>query len=128
MPPPFYAGDYMGAKSALVAGLCLALSGTTINAVSGAAAPAGQIQNINPEVTRRFNQLQPIEENDRMRRQNVEEAQKLVSLAAELKQYSEAMELGGLPPQAVRKAGEAEKLARRIHGRLTERARRIRPH
>jgi septation ring formation regulator EzrA len=128
MPPPFYAGDYMGAKSALVAGLCLALSGTTINAVSGAAAPAGQIQNINPEVTRRFNQLQQIEENDRMRRQNVEEAQKLVSLAAELKQYSEAMELGGLPPQAVRKAGEAEKLARRIHGRLTERARRIRPH
>jgi septation ring formation regulator EzrA len=128
MPPPFYAGDYMGAKSALVAGLCLALSGTTINAVSGAAAPAGQIQNINPEVTRRFNQLQQIEENDRMRRQNIEEAQKLVSLAAELKQYSEAMEIGGLPPQAVRKAGEAEKLARRIHGRLTERARRIRPH
>jgi len=38
------------------------------------------------------------------------------------------MEVGGLPPQAVRKASEAEKLARRIHGRLKERARRIRPH
>jgi hypothetical protein len=116
------------AKYALVAGLCLALSGTTIKAVNGTAAPMGQIQNINPEVTRRFNQLQQIDENDRMRRQNIEEAQKLVSLAAELKQYSEAMEVGGLPPQAVRKAGEAEKLAKRIHGRLTERARRIQPH
>src|SRR4051794_22040701 len=102
----------MGAKSALVAGLCLALSGTTIEAVSSAAAPLAQIQNINPEVTRRFNQLQATEENDRMRRQNLEEAEKLVSLAAELKQYSEAMEVGGLPPQAVHKASEAEKLAR----------------
>jgi hypothetical protein len=118
----------MRAKYALVAGLCLAVSGTTIKAVNGTAAPMGQIQNINPEVTRRFNQLQQIEENDRMRRQNIEEAQKLVSLVAELKEYSEAMEVGGLPPQAVRKAGEAEKLAKRIHGRLKERAGRIRPH
>jgi septation ring formation regulator EzrA len=118
----------MGAKSALVASLCLALSGTTIKAVNGAAAPVAQIQNINPEVTRRFNQLQAIQENERMRRQNIEEAEKLVLLAAELKQYSETMEVGGLPPEAVHKAGEAEKLARRIHGRLKERARRIRPH
>jgi hypothetical protein len=120
----------MGAKSALVASLCLALSGTTIEAVCGVSAPQAQIkiQNISPEVTRRFNQLQEEEENDRMRKQNIEEAQKLVLLAAELKQYSEAMEVGGLPPQAVRKASEAEKLARRIHGRLKERARRIRPH
>jgi uncharacterized protein YdiU (UPF0061 family) len=118
----------MGAKYALVAGLCLALSGTTIKAVNAAAAPVAQIQNINPEVTRRFNHLQEIAENDRMRRQNLEETQKLVALVAELKQYSEAMEAGGLPPEAVRKASEAEKLARRIHGRLKERARRIRQH
>jgi septation ring formation regulator EzrA len=116
----------MGPKYALLAGLCLALSGTTIKAVNSAVAPAAQIQNINPEVTRRFNQLQQIAENDRMRRQNLEETEKLVSLVAELKRYSQAMEIGGLPPEAVRKASEAEKLARRIHGRLKERARRIR--
>ena len=120
----------MRAKSALVASLCLALSGTTIEAVSSVTGPVAQINipNINPGVARRFNQLQQQEENDRMRRQNSEEAQKLVLLAAELKQYSEAMEQGGLPPEAVHKAGEAEKLARRIHGRLKERARRIRAH
>jgi hypothetical protein len=120
----------MRAKSALVASLCLALSGTTIEAVSGVTMPVAQIniQNISPEVTRRFNQLQEIEENDRMRKQNLEEAQKLVLLVAELKQYSDAMDEGGLPPEAVRKASEAEKLARRIHGRLQARARRIRQH
>jgi hypothetical protein len=118
----------MGAKSALVISFCLALSGTTIDAASCVTAPVAQIYNINPEVTRRFNQLQEIEENDRMRKQNIEEAQKLVLLVAELKQYSEAMEVGGLPPEAVRKASEAERLARRIHGRLKERASRIRPH
>ena len=47
----------MGAKSALVISLCLALSGTTIDAVSCVTAPVAQIYNINPEVTRRFNQL-----------------------------------------------------------------------
>ena len=120
----------MRAKSALVASLCLALSGTTIKAVSGVTMPVAQIniQNISPEVTRRFNQLQEIQENDRMRKQNLEEAQKLVLLVAELKQYSDAMDEGGLPPEAVRKASEAEKLARRIHGRLKARARQIRQH
>ena len=49
-----------------------------------------------------------------MRKQNIEEAQKLVLLVAELKQYCEDMEVGGLPPEAVRKASEAERLARRI--------------
>lgn len=120
----------MRAKSALVVGLYLVLSGTAIKVVFSATALAAQITmpNINPDVARRFARLQQKEENEKMQKQNSEEAQKLVLLAAELRQYSEAMENGGLPPEAVRKANEVEKLAKRIHGRLKERARRLPPH
>lgn len=120
----------MRAKSALVVGLYLALSGMAIEAVPSESALAAQITmpNINPDVGRRFARLQQIEENERMQKQNSEDAQKLVLLAAELRQYSDAVENGGVPPEAVRKAKEVEKLAKRIHGRLNERARRPPPH
>jgi hypothetical protein len=120
----------MRAKSALVVGLYLALSGTAIEAVPSEPAPAAQMTmpNINPDVARRFARLQQKEENEQMQKQNSEDAQKLVLLAAELRQYSEAAENGGVPPEAVRKASEAEKLAKRIHRRLNGRARLLPPH
>jgi hypothetical protein len=120
----------MGAKCALVIGLCLVLCGTAMEATYSETAPAGQISipNNNPDVARRFNRLQQIEENERMQKQNCEDAQKLVFLAAELRQYAQAAENGGVPPEAVRKASEVEKLAKRIHGRLKERSVRRLPH
>jgi hypothetical protein len=45
----------------------------------------------------------------------------MVSLAAELKQYADATEGSALPPEAVRKANELEKLARRVRHRLNDR-------
>ena len=45
----------------------------------------------------------------------------MVSLAAELKQYAEAADRMALPPEAVRKANELEKLARRVRHRLNDR-------
>jgi hypothetical protein len=121
----------MGAKCALVIGLCLVLCGTAMEATYSETAPTGQINipNNNPDVARRFNRLQQIEENERMQKQNSEDAQKLVFLTAELRQYAnEAAENGGVPPEAVRKASEVEKLAKRIHGRLKERSVRRLPH
>ena len=118
----------MGAKPALVAGLCLALCGTTIEAVSSETAPGAQINipNLNPDVARRFERLQQKEENERMQRENNEDTRKMVSLAAELKQYSEAADGTALPPEAARKANQLEKLARRVHHRLKDRMLRVR--
>jgi predicted ATP-grasp superfamily ATP-dependent carboligase len=120
----------MGAKPALLVGLCLCFLVTAVEAGSSGAASGAQINipNINPDVARRFDRLQQKEENERMQKQNSDDAQKLVLLASELRQYSEAVENDGVSPEAVRKASEVEKLAKRIHGRLKERAHRLRPH
>jgi hypothetical protein len=115
----------MGAKSALVMGLCLVLCGTAMEANYSESI---NVPNNNPDVARRFNRLQQIEENERMQKQNSEDAQKLVILTAELRQYAQAAENGRVPPEAVRKASEVEKLAKRIHGRLKERSVRRLPH
>jgi hypothetical protein len=76
------------------------------------------IPNINPGLERRFELLRQKEANERMQRENSEDTQKMVSLAAELKQYSEA---AVLPPEAVRKANELEKVAKRLRRRLNDR-------
>ena len=67
---------------------------------------------------RRFELLRQKEANERMQRENNEDTQKMVLLAAELKQYSEA---AILPPEAVRKANELEKVAKRLRRRLNDR-------
>ncbi|MGZ4874135.1 MAG: hypothetical protein ACXV5R_03105 [Candidatus Angelobacter sp.] len=116
-------GGIMGVKPALLVGLCLSFSVTAVEAGGAAAAPAAQINipNINPGLERRFEQLRQKEENERLQRENSDDTRKMVSLAAELKQYAEAAEGAALPPEAVRKANELEKLARRVHHRLNDR-------
>lgn len=110
----------MGVKPAVLVGLCLCFSVAAVEADGSGAAPGAQINipNINPGVERRFELLRQKEANERMQRENSEDTQKMVSLAAELKQYSEA---AVLPPEAVRKANELEKVAKRLRRRLNDR-------
>ncbi|HEY4679547.1 MAG TPA: hypothetical protein VIJ01_20460 [Candidatus Angelobacter sp.] len=102
--------------------LCLSISTTTAEAGGSGAAPGAQINipNVNPRVERRFELLRQKEANERMHRDNSDDMQKMVSLAAELKQYAEAADGSSLPPEAVRKANELEKLARRVRHRLND--------
>ena len=74
---------------------------------------------------RRFELLRQKEANERMQRENSEDTQKMVSLAAELKQYAEAADGSSLPPEALRKANELEKLAKESGNRLNDRMLRI---
>lgn len=117
----------MGFKPVLLVGLCLFFSVTTAGAGGSAAAPGAQINipNINPGVERRFELLRQKEANERMQRDNSEDTRKMVSLAAELKQYSEA---DVIPPEAARKANELEKVAKRLRRRLNDRMLMIRAH
>ena len=112
----------MGLKSALLVGLCLCFSITTADAGGSAVAPGAQINipNINPSVERRFELLRQKEANERMHRDNSNDMRKVVSLAAELRQYADAADGSSLPPDAVRKANELEKLARRVRNRLND--------
>jgi len=112
----------MGVKPLLV-GLCLCFSAATAFEAGGSgAAPGAQINipNINPSVERRFELLRQKEANERMQRENAEDTQKMVFLAAELKEYAGAADGSGLPPEAVRKANELEKLAKRVRHRLND--------
>ena len=112
----------MGAKPALIMGLCLCFSATAVEAGGSGAGPVAQINipNINPSVEQRFEQLRQKEANERMQRENSKDTRKMVSLAAELKQYADADDRVALPPEAVRKANELEKLARRVSHRLND--------
>ena len=112
----------MGVKPALFVGLCLCFSAAAVEAGGSGAAPGAQINipNINPSVERRFELLRQKEASERMQRENAEDTQKMVSLAVELKQYAEAADGTALPPEAVRKANELEKLARRVRNRLND--------
>jgi len=87
-----------------------AASGTQIN-----------IPNINPGVERRLELLRQKEANDRMQRENSQDTLQMVSLAAELKQYAAASDGSGLPPEALKKASQLEKLAKRVRNRLNNR-------
>jgi hypothetical protein len=120
----------MGAKPALLVGLCLCFSVIAVEAGGSGAAPGAQINipNINPSVEQRFELLRQKEASERMQRENTEDTRKMVSLAAELKQYAEAADGSKLPPDAVRKANELEKLARRVRHRLNDRILRIGAH
>jgi hypothetical protein len=91
-----------------------AASGTQIN-----------IPNINPGVERRLELLRQKEANERMQRENSQDTLQMVALAAELKQYAEAADGTGLPPEALRKAIQLEKLAKRVRNRLNNRMLRI---
>jgi len=91
-----------------------AASGTQIN-----------IPNINPGVERRLELLRQKEANERMQRENGQDTLQMVSLAAELKQYAAASDGSGLPPEAIRKANQLEKLAKRLRNRLNNRMLRI---
>ncbi len=117
----------MGAKPALLVGLCLCFSVTSVEAGGAGAAPVGQINipNINPGVELRLELLRQKEANERMQRENSDDIQKMVALAAELKQYSQA---DVLPPEAARKANELEKVARRLRRRLNDRMMMVRVH
>ncbi len=113
----------MGVKSAVLVGLCLCFSVTAADAGGAGVVPVAQINipNINPGLEQRLELLRQREANERMQRENAEDTQKMVSLAAELKQYAEAADGSALPPEAVRKANELEKLARRVRHRLNDR-------
>jgi hypothetical protein len=117
-------------KLALVVGLCLLLTGTTVEAVGSGAAVAAQINvpNFNPDLERRLDRLRQKEERERLRRENIEDAQKILTLAAQLKQYADGDAVGALPPDAIGKAKEVEKLAKRVNYRVRESALRIRAH
>lgn len=120
----------MRCKFAWAVGLCLALTGTTVEAVRSGVAPVAQIDvpNINPEMQRRLAQVRWKEAQERLRRENIEDAQKILFLATELKQYADGDEIGQVPPDAVGKAKEVEKLAKRVNYRVRESALRIRAH
>ena len=110
--------------------LCLCFSLTAMEAGGSGTATVTQINipNINPGVERRLELLRQKEANERMQVENSADTQKMVSLAAELKQYAVAADGSGLPPEAVRKATELEKLARRVRNRLNERMLRVSAH
>lgn len=118
----------MGIKPALLVGLLLSFSVTVVEAGGSGVAPGAQINipNINPSIERRFELLRQKEASERMQRENSEDTARMVSLAAELKRYSDGADGGELPPDAVKKANEIEKLARRVHQRLKERMLRAR--
>jgi hypothetical protein len=120
----------MGVKPAALVGLCLCFSVTAADAGGSGVAPIAQINipNINPGVERRFELLRQKEANERMQRENSADTEKMVSLAAELKQYAAAADGSSLPPEAVRKANELEKLARRVRHRLNDKMRWIEAH
>jgi hypothetical protein len=103
---------------------------SAIKAGGDGAGPIAQINipNINPSVERRLELLRQKEANERMQVENSADAQKMVSLAAELKQYAEVADGPGLPPEAVQKAKEVEKLARRVRNRLHARMLRVGAH
>ena len=113
----------MGAKTALLVGLCLCFSVTTVEASGSGAAPVAQISipNINPGVERQLELLRQKEANERMQRENSQDTLQMVSLAAELKQYAAASDGSGLPPEALKKASQLEKLAKRVRNRLNNR-------
>jgi hypothetical protein len=117
----------MRVRPAVLVSLCLCFSVTAMEAGGSGAAPGAQINipNINPGVERRFELLRQKEANERMQRENSADTQKMVSLAAELKQYAAAADGSGLPPEAARKANELEKLARRVSHRLNDKMLRI---
>jgi hypothetical protein len=119
----------MGLKPALLVGLGLCISVTAADASNSGAASGTQINipNVNPGVERRFELLRQKEANERMHRQNSNDMRKMVFLAAELKQYA-AADRSSLPPEAVRKANELEKLARRVRHRLNDSMLRGRAH
>ena len=119
----------MGAKPALLVGLCLCFSVTAVKA-GGVGAPVAQISipNINPGVERQLELLRQKEANERMQRENSQDTLQMVSLAAELKQYAAAADGSGLPPEAVRKANQLEKLAKRVRNRLNNRMLRVGAH
>jgi hypothetical protein len=100
---------------------------TAVEAGGVGAEPVAQISipNINPGVERQLELLRQKEANERMQRENSEDTQKMVALAAELKQYSQA---DVLPPEAARKANELEKVARRLRRRLNDRMMMVRAH
>ena len=118
----------MGCKFALAVGLCLVLTGTQVEAVRSGVAPVAQINvpNINPVLERRFEQLRQKEAQERLRKANIQDAQKILFLATELKQLADRDETGQLPSDAVRKAKEVEKLAKRVNYRTRESALRAR--
>jgi hypothetical protein len=124
----FYVGTVMGFKTELFAGMCLSLCGTASEAGGTGRATGDQINipNVNPIVERRFEQLRQKEANERMQRENSQDAAEMISLAAQLRRYSEAAESSGLPPDAVKKANELEKLARRVRHRVKEQMLRVR--
>ncbi|HEY2169882.1 MAG TPA: hypothetical protein VGJ30_09685 [Candidatus Angelobacter sp.] len=113
----------MGIKPAVLVGLCLCFSVTAADAGGAGVALVAQINipNINPGLEQRLELLRQKEVNERMHRENSDDTQKMVSLAAELKQYAEAADGSSLPPEVVRKANELEKLARRVRHRLNDR-------
>ncbi|HEV7673649.1 MAG TPA: hypothetical protein VGQ12_03870 [Candidatus Angelobacter sp.] len=120
----------MRVKPALLVGLFLSFCVIAVEAGGSGVAPGAQINipNVNPSIVRRFEQLRQKEASERLQRENHEDAGKMVSLAADLKQYSQAADGVALPPDAVWKANEMEKLARRIRHRLNESMLRVRTH
>jgi len=110
----------MRVRPAVLVGLCLCFSLTAMEAGGSGAASGTQINipNINPGVERRLELLRQREANERMQRENSQDTLQMVALAAELKQYAEAADGTGLPPEAVRKANQLEKLAKRVRNRL----------
>ena len=123
MPPMFCVGGIMRVRPALLVGLYLFVCVNAVEAGGSGTAPVAQINipNINPAMEQRLEQLRQKEANERMQRENSDDTRKMVSLAAELKQYAEAGDRMALPPEAVRKANELEKLARRVRHRLNDR-------
>ena len=117
-------------KLALVAALCLLLTGTTVEAVGagGAAAVQINIPNFNPDTERRLERVRQQEARERLRRENIVDAQKILALATELKQYAHNEEMQALPQDAVSKAKEVEKLAKRVNYRVRESALHVRSH
>jgi hypothetical protein len=99
--------------------LCLCFSLTAMEA--GGSGTQINIPNINPGVERRLELLRQKEANDRMQRENSQDTLQMVSLAAELKQYAAASDGSGLPPEALKKASQLEKLAKRVRNRLNNR-------
>lgn len=119
----------MRVRPALLVGLYLFVCVNVVEAGGSGTAPAQiNIPNINPALEQRFEQLRQKEANERMQRENSDDTRKMVSLAAELKQYAEAGDRIAPPPEAVRKANELEKLARRVRHRLNDRMLRIGAH
>src|SRR5579864_6441424 len=125
MPPQFLRGGIMGVKPAVFVGLCFFVMAGEAGSSGAASGAQINIPNINPGVERRFELLRQKEANERIQRENSEDTRKMVSLAAELKQYAEASDGSALPPDAVRKANELEKLARRVRNRLNDKMLRI---